>query len=70
MQTVNSQAALVSQLSGPEGNPQDLRQSGDRDADDDDDEVVETDPSHRYCRWVIGGTSPSVWLPSGNCLSS
>ena len=48
---LESQAPLVSQTSGLEVGLEGLRQGGDREGEDDDDEVVETDPTKRYCRW-------------------
>ena len=49
MQLAGSQASLLSHPSVAEVTAEDLR-VGDREETDDDDEVVETDPTKRYCR--------------------
>lgn len=46
-----SQGSLVSQVSGLDVPAEDHRQTGDRDAEEEDEQVVETDPSKRYCRY-------------------
>ncbi|KAK9786274.1 hypothetical protein WJX73_002868 [Symbiochloris irregularis] len=47
----NSEAALPAQRSTPEVGLEDLRQGEDRDGDEDDDEVVEQDPSKQFTRY-------------------